>query len=69
MTIHTDELQTMLAAIVNGTPKSQSPVKLDAERSAKWDQLAAEVAAMPEGAVVEIGKEYSTHDLTNLYKT
>lgn len=67
MTIHTDELQTMLAAIVNGTPKSKSPIKLDAERSKKWDQLAAEVEAMPPGAYVEIGKEYSTHDLTSLY--
>lgn len=68
MTIPTDELATMLAAIANGTPKSKSPIKLDKERSKKWDQLAAEVAAMPPGTYVDCGKEYSTHDLTNLYK-
>ena len=68
MTIHSDELATMLAAIANGTPKSKSPIKLDKERSEKWDQLKAQVDAMPPGSYVDMGKEYSMHDLTNLYK-
>lgn len=67
--IDTDELEVMLTAIVNGTPKRRSPVRLDAERSAMWDKLAAEVKAMPKGAVVEIGSEAPMHDLTNLYSS
>lgn len=67
--IDTDELELMLTAILNGTPKKRSPVKLDKERSAMWDKLAAECEAMPKGAVVEIGSEAPMFDLSNLYKT
>lgn len=69
MSIPTDELELMLTAILNGTPKAKSPVKLDAERSAMWDRLEAEVDAMPEGAVVDIGDEAPLHDLTGLYSS
>lgn len=65
--VPTDEMERMLAAILNGTPKSKSPIKLDKERSELWDALVADVEKMPEGAVVEIGSEASTHDLTSLY--
>ena len=67
--VDTDEMEMMLAAILNGTPKDSLPFKMTAEHDRIWKGLEADCKKMPKGAVVEIGSEGSPHDFSNLYST
>jgi predicted ABC-type ATPase len=65
--VSTHDAERMAADIMNGIEKEKSVVSMTPANEFFWDTVAEQVANAPEGAQMDIGKEYPDLDYSTMY--